>query len=202
MQFVDRYVALRHRYYSWRHGLETAQKAALAAAFACLTGLMAQVRVVLPFTPVPITGQVFAVLLAGVALGAFWGALGQWIYIGVGVAGVPWFQGMTGGMRVLAGPTGGYIFGFVIAAAIIGLVVDTKLQSRKARFTLPLMLISVGVIYLFGMAWLGLYLHVGVEKAFMLGVLPFIGVDIVKAFLAAGIGSTLMTKQPYGPEIR
>jgi len=202
LQFVDRYVALRHRYYSWRHSLETAQKVALAAIFACLTGLMAQVRVVLPFTPVPITGQVFAVLLAGVALGAFWGALSQWIYIGFGVAGVPWFQGMAGGLKVLAGPTGGYIFGFVIAAAIIGLVVDTKLQSRKARYTLPLMLLSVGIIYLFGMVWLGICLGVGIEKAFLLGALPFIGVDIVKAFLAAGIGTALMTKQPYGPETR
>src|SRR3972149_4985549 len=86
----------------------------LSFAFAAFTGVCAQVRFYLPFTPVPVTGQVFAVLLCGVLLGPAFGAFSQLLYIALGVAGGPWF------VLGPVGPTGGYIVGFVLAPAIVG----------------------------------------------------------------------------------
>ena len=90
--------------FSWRRGLGLAGNVMLSLCFAGLTGLAAQVRVPLPFTPVPITGQVFAVLLGGVFLGGGYGALSQILYLGMGAAGVPWLAG--GGSGLPLGPTG------------------------------------------------------------------------------------------------
>ncbi len=91
----------------WRYELSLPMKLALAFGMAALTGLLAQVRFQLPWTPVPLTGQTLAVLLAGVALGKWWGGISMAIYAGLGIAGVPWFQGWNGGLAYLAGPTGG-----------------------------------------------------------------------------------------------
>lgn len=205
MEFVQRYAAVRHRYHLWRYELEVWQKVMMALGFACLTGMLAQMRVHLPFTPVPVTGQVFAVLLAGVALGHYWGGASQLLYVLIGLAGVPWFAPRTGaglftsgGMRVLYGPTFGYLVGFIIAAFIIGWLVEKRLSVRRIRYLIPVMLLCVGIIYLCGWAWLAQM--IGAESAFVLGVLPFIGVDIAKTVAAAGIGDALLTKQPYGPE--
>ena len=93
-----RWRGVRSRAFEWRSELPVAARIGLAFCMAGVTGLSAQVRVPLPFTPVPFTGQVFAVLLAGVLLGRYYGALSQLAYVGLGVAGVPW--GTAGGAGI------------------------------------------------------------------------------------------------------
>ncbi|OFV67281.1 MAG: BioY protein [Candidatus Syntrophoarchaeum caldarius] len=160
-------------------------KVALAFLFAGLTGLAAQIRIPLPFTPVPITAQVIFVLLCGVMIGKY-GGLSQLIYVGAGAAGVPWFSNMSGGVSVLSGVTGGYLLGFILAAFLIGSVVESY-PAILRRFTLLffLMLTGVGVIYTSGVIHLSLVLGVGIREAIVLGALPFIAGDIFKASVAA-----------------
>ena len=92
-QVISRYRNIRHAVFKSRDELSLLYKLALAFSFACLTGLAAQVRIPLPFTPVPLTGQVLAVILSGIALGGYYGGLSQIFYVGFGVMGLPWFSG-------------------------------------------------------------------------------------------------------------
>ena len=120
--------------FKWSRSLTIAKKIAFALTLACATGLSAQVRIPLPFTPVPITMQTFLVLISGVILGRRWGGLSQIMYVGVGVLGIPWFAGSS-----IFGPTGGYLIGFILAAFFLGHVIDTYLHLRN--FTSLLLLI-------------------------------------------------------------
>jgi len=201
MELANGYAHLRHRYHEWRYSLDTVQKAMLALGFACLMGLLAQVRIPLGFTPVPLTGQTFGVLLAGVALGAYWGGASMLMYIGIGAMGMPWFQNMNGGVDYVFGATGGYLLGFIIVAFVIGWATERKLEARKVKNLLPLMILSSVLILLIGSAWLAVAVGVTIGEALVMGFLPFIGLDIVKSVAAAGIGSAMTTKKAYGPEL-
>jgi len=201
MELVNGYAHLRHRYHEWRYNLDTVQKVMLSLGFACLMGLLAQVRIPLGFTPVPLTGQTFGVLLAGVALGTFWGGASMMMYIGIGALGMPWFQGMNGGVAYVTGATGGYLVGFIIVAFAIGWATERKLEARKAKYLLPLMILSSVFILLIGSAWLAVAIGVTLGDALVMGFLPFIGLDIFKSIAAAGIGSAMTTKKAYGPEL-
>ena len=198
---LSRYESATFNFFKWRFESTLAQKVVLAIGFACLTGLLAQFRFYLPFTPVPVTGQVFAVLLSGVILGKWYGGLSQGFYAGIGVAGVPWFAGMTGGAGILTGVTGGYIIGFIAAAMLIGWFTDRYVSARSFRSMFVLMAAGVAVIYLFGVIQLSLVLGVGAQKAIELGALPFIGADIYKALIAAAIATAVMPKSAYGNEL-
>lgn len=158
----------------------------LIGAFAILIGIFAQISIPLPFTPVPITGQTFAVLLGGAALGLRRGTLGSLLYVGLGLVGVPWFAGGTGGLKMVTDPSFGYLIGFVAAAALVGYLAETGLDRKIGRTTL-LMVIGNVVIYGFGLAFLMINLHVGLGKGLALGVTPFLLGDLVKLLLAAGL---------------
>ncbi|MBU4221262.1 MAG: biotin transporter BioY, partial [Euryarchaeota archaeon] len=188
-------------FFKWRFESTFANKVMLAFGFACLTGLLAQVRFYLPFTPVPVTGQVFAVLLAGVILGKLYGGLSQGLYAGIGAAGLPWFSGMTGGIDILSGVTGGYVVGFIAAALVIGWFTDRYVRSRSYIGLFTIMLLGIALIYLFGVVQLSLVLGVNAQKAFELGALPFIGVDVYKALIAAAIAAAVTPRTAYGNEI-
>ena len=194
------YRALRCRAFCWREGQSAAVKALLAVGMAAFTGLMAQVRFPLPFTPVPVTGQVFAVLLAGVLLGRYYGGLSQVIYVALGVAGVPWFSGLARGTAVLLGPTGGYLVGFVLAAELIGAVSERNVAMRGLWPQLGLMLLGVAVIYACGLLHL-LALGTGIKWGFLMGVAPFLGVDAAKAVVAAHLSTALLPKAPARGEV-
>jgi len=139
--YIDKYKQIRYNLFKWRYELDVAHKVVSALGFACLTGLLAQVRFYLPWTPIPITGQSFAVLLSAIILGR-WGGISQVMYAGIGAAGVPWFAGWKGGIGVITGPTGGYIIGFIIAAFFLGYFVDKYIQSRNFLSILGLMLFT------------------------------------------------------------
>ena len=194
----ERFLDARHRFYEWRYELDFARKTLLALWFACLTGLAAFVRVPVPFSPVPFTGQVFIVLLSGMVLGHLWGGLAQVMYLGIGLAGVPWFTGGVGGISVVYGPTIGYLLGFVAAALLIGWLVDRKVEYRKVKFQVPIMLVAVLTIYAFGVPILALNAGVDLWTAVLWGAAPFILVDILKLILAVFTGKVIMTKQPFG----
>jgi len=162
----------------------------LATLFGALTALSAQVHIRIPWSPVPVTGQVFMVLLAGGLLGARWGAVSQLQYIAFGLMGLPVFAGGTSGLIAFAGPTGGYLVGFVAAAFLVGLLAQ---RFHKIWQLIPAAILGVAIIYLFGWIWLSGWL--GIVKpdenimlqAFSLGVLPFVWLDMAKALVAANI---------------
>jgi len=194
------YRELRLRAFRWRCELGVAGKVSLALGMAALTGLMAQVRLPLPFTPVPVTGQVFAVLLAGALLGGTYGGLSQAVYVALGAAGLPWFAGQSGGLGALTGVTGGYLVGFVPAAVLIGRLSERYLWARRFWPQFGLMMLGVGVIYACGALQLSLVLGTGPGRTLQLAVLPFVAVDVVKAFGAAALGAALLPKEAFGAE--
>lgn len=156
-----------------------------AGAFAGLTALSAQWRIVLPFSPVPITGQTFAVLIAGAALGMQYGALSQAMYLALGAVGFNVFAGGEGGIDTFAAPTAGYLVGFVAAAALIGKLAERR-QDRTVATMVSAFLAGSLVIYAFGVAGLVVNAGMGVNEAILRGVAPFVFGDLIKA-AAAGV---------------
>ena len=194
--------------FKWRYELSIPKKLVLALGIACLTGLMAQVRFYLPWSPVPITGQTFAVLLAGVLLGRWWGGTSLAIYAGLGAAGLPWFAGLNSGLGYLAGPTGGYIIGFILAAVFLGYFTDRYIRSRSFFSMLGLMLFANFVlIHIPGLLQLHFWLSmvkgeaVILSQLLMIGTIPFIAGDVTKAVVAAAITRGITPKHAYNGEI-
>jgi len=145
-----------------------------------LVALAAQVTI--PLQPVPITGQTFGVLLIGAALGFRRGALALAAYLVQGALGLPFFAGGAGGLARLLGPTGGYLIGFVFAAALVGALAERG-WDRRFLSTLAAMALGNLVIYAFGLPWLAQF--AGWEKVAALGLLPFLPGDALKMLLAA-----------------
>jgi len=208
MEIAARIDRTKYDVFRWRYELSVLKKIALALGLACLTGLVAQIRIVLPWSPVPVTGQTFAVLLAGVLLGRWWGGISLAIYAGLGAAGVPWFTGWGSGLGYLGGPTGGYIIGFMLAALFLGHLTDTYIRSRSFLSMLALMLFANFIlIYVPGLLQLGLWLNLvkGEPATFTtllsMGALPFIAGDITKAIMAAAIARGITPKSAYNGEV-
>ena len=163
--------------------LDWTRSAALVVGFSLLVALAAQVVVPLPWTPVPLTGQTFAVLLTGALLGPRLGALAMVAYLAEGAAGLPFFRGGAGGAQHLAGPTAGYLFAFPAAAYVTGYLAergwDRRFLTAAAAMALGSLVILAG-----GWAWLSVWTG-SASKAFGLGVAPFLLGDVVKIALAA-----------------
>ena len=193
--YTEKYKHLRNGFYNWRYELNLVQMLFLSLGFACLTGLVAQVRFYIPGTPVPITGQTFAVLLAGVILGR-WGGASMLMYAGIGALGVPWFAPRmgepmfsSGGVDVIFGSTGGYIIGFIFAAFFLGYFVDQHTRTKSIKDMLPLVFLANFVlIYIPGLLVLYLVAHpVSLWQLLMWGLIPFIVGDLIKIFAATGL---------------
>ncbi len=205
LSLINRYRERRAAYHLWRSNAGAITMLFLSLMMSCFTGIMAQVVVYLPWTPVPVTGQTLAVLLAGIVLGR-WGAMSQLLYIFIGLAGVPWFAGAQGGSGVAAGPTLGYLVGFVVSAYLVGSLVDRYSVMRKF---VPLTLIMIGANFLailgLGALYLSLWLATTIgqtpslERVLIMGVIPFIPGAIIKTALAAAIGKAIV---PYHIEQR
>ncbi|GAB4527565.1 MAG: biotin transporter BioY [Anaerolineales bacterium] len=150
-----------------------------------LVALLAQVRISLPFTPVPITGQTMGVLLTGALLGSRRGTAALLLYLLEGLAGLPVFAGGAGGAAHLMGATGGYLLGFVLAAWLVGALCERGLERTWRTAWLPF-LAGEALIYLAGVPWLAFFVG-GMHKAVTLGLLPFLPGDALKAMLAAAL---------------
>ncbi len=190
----ETYGEILRKIYKRRDELGFAYKIALAFFFAFLTALSARIKIPLPFTPVPITGQTFVVLLSGFFLEEY-GPVSQAIYVGLGLSGAPWFA-FGGGPAYVFSPTFGYLLGFVAASAFIGVCFKGR---RRPSFWKILAVFSVAnflIIYGLGVGWLYLWFQSAHLHATLLGVLekgafPFIPGDLLKMLAAAGVAYSL-----------
>lgn len=162
------------------------RSAVAIVGFALITAASAQITFHLPWTPVPVTGQTFAVLLSGAALGMGRGAASQLLYVTLGAVGLPFYADATGGWTAASGATAGYLVGFIVAAALVGRLADGG-EDRRPLTALSAMLLGSAVIYAFGATWLAHDLSISAAKAVELGVAPFLIGDAAKVVLA-GLG--------------
>ncbi len=156
---------------------------ALVAGGAVLTGIAAQIAVPVPGSPVPVTGQTFAALLVGTALGAGRGFLSLALYALVGMAGVPWFaEGGSG----TAAPSFGYVLGMMLAATVVG-ALARRGGDRSMLRTAGTMLLGEAIIYAIGVPYLALATGMSLTAAVAAGLTPFLIGDALKAALAMGV---------------
>jgi len=156
---------------------------ALVVGSAAFVGLSAQVAIPLGFTPVPLSGQTFAVLLAVAVVGPARGLLGMGVYLAAGVAGLPWFTQYTSGW---GGASFGYIVGFLLAAVLVG-DLARRGGDRTPTRTVGIMIVGNLAIYAVGVPWLMVTVGIGFGQALALGVVPFLIGDAIKIALAAGL---------------
>ncbi len=154
----------------------------LCALFTALTAVLAQITI--PIGPVPISLSTFSVFISGALLGAKSGAVSQAVYVLLGAAGVPVFAMFRGGLGTLAGPTGGYIAGYVLTAWLVGLIIE-KLGNRLYGFALA-MLTGFAAYMITGTGWFMLVTGNGLKEALMICVVPFLPGDFLK-MTAAGM---------------
>lgn len=160
--------------------------ALLVLAGTALVALAAQVVIPLPFTPVPITGQTFAVVLVGASLGLLRGLASLLLYVSVGILGAPVYAEQGHGWDVFVGPTGGYLAGFVVAAALTGWLAERR-WDRRLPSAVAAMLTGNVVIFLFGLPWLAHVLGTGLEATLEAGLYPFVVGDLLKLYLAGAL---------------
>lgn len=164
------------------------QNVLLVLAASLVTAAAAQLEIHLPWTPVTITGQTFAVLLAGATLGARRAFLAQALYLFEGACGMPFFAGGAGGVLPLLGPSGGYLLAFPFAALVTG-VLAGRAWDRRPFTMFAAMLAGNAVILALGLAQLSRFVPAGGLLA--AGLLPFVAGDVLKAALAAGLTPAL-----------
>ena len=173
----------------------------LVVGLSLFLSLCAQASFHLPFTPVPITLQTLGVLLTGAALGSRRGALAMLVYLAEGAAGLPVFAGGSGGFIHLLGFTAGYLWSYPIAAFVVGLLCEKRLDRRFLTSAIAMLPGSV-IIYAMGIPWLAVVLHISITKALLLGLVPFIPGDLLKLIIAAALLPTAwaVTRAGIGDE--
>ena len=160
----------------------------LISLFAALTAVGAFISV--PIYPVPLTLQTLFTLLAAMTLGSVMGASSQIIYVLLGVVGLPVFAGFKAGIGILFGPTGGFLFGFIISAYVIGKIIELRKEMNIFYYFLAGLSGTV-IIYIIGITQLSLITGIEVRKAITVGMLPFLPGDILKIIAASFITSKL-----------
>lgn len=176
------------------YSLQRTKMLILSSLFAAITALLAQISFPLPFSPVPLTGQTFAVFLTGALLGKNWGPVSLLLYILLGAAGLPVFHNAQGGLQIVLGPTGGFLWGFVLGSYFLGKCMENRSSYPALLLGMFLCLLtyfSLGTLQLSYIASLDL------RQAFLLGVLPFVPLDLVKLFAAAQL-SVVVKKRLAG----
>ena len=208
ISIADNYYKKRFSFFKWNRESSLTKKVTLALFMACVTGILAQIVIPLPWTPVPVTGQTFAVLMAGIVLGRYWGGISQVIYIAIGLIGVPWFTGMTSGYGVFLGSTGGYLIGFILAAMFLGHFTDKYIKARSFTPMLLLMLFAnFALIYIPGLIGLGAWIYFvkgsmpTIWSLLVMGLIPFIIGDLFKISGAAALTKIISPKEPFNNEV-
>lgn len=163
----------------------------LCALFAALTAVFSQIVIPIPFTPIPVNLATLSVVLAGALLGAGAGTVSQLVYLLAGAAGLPVFTRLQGGFAVLAGPTGGYLIGYLAAAFITGLL----LTKTKRTLVAYLLSMTVGILacYAFGTVWYMFLTHTPLPAALAQCVLPFLPGDCLKVIAGGVLSKSLYT---------
>jgi biotin transport system substrate-specific component len=160
----------------------------LAFAGSWLVAVLAQLEFKLPFTPVPITGQTFGVLLVGASLGSGLGAVSLLLYLAQGAIGLPFFSGGDSGVEFLrfSAPAAGYLWGFIASAAVVGALAERR-WDRSIRSSIGEMFLGELVLYAIAIPWLMQALDVPLGEALELGFTPFVVGDTLKLLAAAGL---------------
>lgn len=171
------------------------RRLAVCAVMAAVICVLAPIAI--PIGPVPITVGTLAIYLTAYLLGGIWGTTATLVYLLVGMAGAPVFSGYMGGPSRLAGPTGGYLVGYLPMALLAGLAVDWTLRrfgedGKGAAIALGLqflgMALATAVLYAFGTVWYCVQAGVDLQKALAACVFPFIPFDLVKIIVALVVG--------------
>ncbi len=162
------------------------RNAILVMGLTGFTALAAQVSIPLPFTPVPLTLQTFAVLAGAAALGAERAVIAQVLYITLAVAGVPVLAGGASGHEVVVGATGGYLIGFVLASYVVGRISSNGASTKSGKTALAFLAGSV-LIYALGAPWLAFTTGNTITWAIVNGVVPFLVGDLIKAVAAGAV---------------
>lgn len=165
---------------------------ALCGLFAALMTICSYISIPLGFTPVPVNLATLGVFLTGGLLGRKYGTISMAVYVLIGAIGIPVFSEFRGGLSVLAGPTGGYIIGYIAAAFLVGLIIDGMMkdrgagQSRARQLVICVVAMIIGLLacYLLGTVWFIVSTHTGVAASLTMCVLPFLPGDALK--IAAG----------------
>ncbi|GAA0116528.1 biotin transporter BioY [Clostridium senegalense] len=160
----------------------------ICGLFVSITALLAQIAIPLPFSTVPITMQVFAVVLTGVVLGGKRGFISQIIYILLGSIGIPVFTQLSGGFHLIVGYTGGFILSFPLIAALMGYI---SYKTDKLYYMILGVIGSMIINYGLGAMQYAFLAQVTLKDALIVCVAPFIIVDIIKYISAITIGLTL-----------
>ena len=166
------------------------QRLVVSALLAAL--LAAAAWITIPVGAVPVTLQVFIVLLAGLILPVRWAPVPIVVYLVLGAIGVPVFSGATGGLGILFGPTGGYLFGFLLAAPIVA-AVRGALARQGNDLPADILGVLAGILAIYALGWLQLsaVTGMGLAAAFVLGVAPFIVLDLAKGGVAIAVARIL-----------
>jgi biotin transport system substrate-specific component len=158
----------------------------LVIAGAFLIFLTARVSVLIPGNPVPYTLQNVGILVAGGALGLRRGGLAALLYVALGVIGLPFFAEGRGGLSVILGATGGYLVGFIVAAALVGRLAELG-WDRRIGGAIGATLLGTIVIYLIGVPWLAIAARMAPGEAIATGLVPFLVADTAKLLAAAAV---------------
>jgi len=159
------------------------------AIMAALISVIAPFSIPLPFTLVPVTFANLVIFLSLLLLGMKAGTFSVVVYLLIGLVGLPVFSGFTGGISMLAGPTGGYLIGYIFMALICGIFVD-KFKNSRAMFCLG-MILGMFALYLLGTLWLAFQANLSFNAALFAGVIPFIPGDIAKIIIVLILGPIL-----------
>ncbi|MFY9114115.1 MAG: biotin transporter BioY [Dethiobacteria bacterium] len=160
------------------------------ALFTALISVLAQFSIPQPFSPVPFTGQIFGVLLAGAILGSSSGLICILAYLLLGAAGIPVFAMAKGGLHILFGPTGGYLLGFVPGVYLLGRIGGDRKENNGLLLGVG-MLIFVAITYLCGGLQLALVMKMNFRQTIIAGVIPYLPLEMVKIAVAIPLASRL-----------
>ena len=160
---------------------------AVVGLMVAVCGICAQISIPLPFSPVPLTLQTLAVMIAALMLGPRWGTLVMAVYALCGIVGIPVFTQAKAGIGALLGPTGGFIWGFIPGAFVIGILAGDINKELKFAKAVAAALAGLVVIYACGVWQLSVVAGLGLGKAFLVGALPYLPLEAGKLLLAAKI---------------
>lgn len=166
----------------------TTKEIIVCGLFASITAVLSQISIPLPFTTIPLTMQVFAIMLSGILLGPKLGTISQIIYVLLGSIGIPVFAQMSGGMGIVLGPTGGFILSFPLIALIVGYF-SKKYKSKPMVFIG--MIIGLIISYTIGTLQFCFVTDMTFMAGLMACVIPFVAVDILKIILAYIVGTSI-----------
>lgn len=164
----------------------------IAAVFVAVTAILAQIIVILPYTPIQITMSIVGVFLCGALLDTKYSCMAMCAYILLGAFGMPVFGKFSGGLGIIAGPTGGYIVAYPFMVLVIGMAVK-KFKKRFFTYFLS-MIIALLICYALGTLWLMISTNMNLQAALAAGVYSFVVFDIIKAAASAGLAAVLIKR--------